>query len=191
MSRMQVTPTWNTTNPRLTRPTRWLVLPRPPSFKAYTMLAREDIQAGSRPETTAASKVAATVKISTGVSMSKVIQEGGGLSRLRKVALSQPTARDARPIPSTAPMPATRRLSVSICRTRRVRVAPREDLMASSFARREARANCMFITLTQAMRSTPRQKASMVSNVPRKGRGVKVLMRGWTSAALKALLVSA
>jgi hypothetical protein len=104
--------------------------------------------------------------------MSKVIHEGGRFSRLRRVADSQSTAREARAMPNPAPAPATIRLSVSICRTRRVRVAPREERMASSRARKVARANCMFITFTQAMRSTPTQKASMVRRVPRRGRGV-------------------
>ena len=65
-------------------------------------------------------------------------------------------------MPIAAPMPATSRLSVSIWRMRRMRVAPSDDRIASSFARSVARANCMFITLTHAMSSTPTQKPSIV-----------------------------
>ena len=55
---------------------------------------------------------------------------------------------------------------------RRTRVAPSDERTASSFARSVARANCMFITFTHAMSSTPTQNASIVHNVPRSGRGV-------------------
>ena len=106
---------------------RMPVLPRPPSLRASTTLARDEVHAGSRPDTTAAISAAPTVKASTGPSMSKVIHEGGGLSLLRTAALSQSTDTRARPMPSTAPMPATIRLSVSICRTTRPRVAPSEQ----------------------------------------------------------------
>ena len=41
----------------------------------------------------------------------------------------------------------------------RPRVAPSDERIASSLARSVARANCMFITLTQAMSSTPTQNA--------------------------------
>ena len=62
--------------------------------------------------------------------------------------------------------------------------------MASSLARRVARANCMFITLTQPISSTPTQKPSIVSRVPRSGSGVYVLSRGSTWPVLNCLLVS-
>ena len=93
-------------------------------------------------------------------------------------------------MPSTAPMPATSRLSVSICVMSRVRVAPSDERIASSLARSVARANCMFITLTQAMSSTPTQKPSIVHSVARSGRGVYVLRSGSTCPLLKRLLVS-
>ena len=57
-------------------------------------------------------------------------------------------------------------------------------------ARSVARANCMFITLTQAISSTPTQKPSIVSSVPRSGRGVKVLISGSTWPVLNCLFVS-
>ncbi len=73
-------------------------------------------------------------------------------------------------MPSTAPRPARITLSVSIWRIRRIRVAPSDDRTASSRARSVARANCMFITFTHAMSSTPTQNASIVQSVPRSRR---------------------
>ncbi len=93
-------------------------------------------------------------------------------------------------MPIDAPMPATSRLSVSIWRISRTRVAPSDERIASSLARSVARANCMFITLTQAISSTPTQKPSIVSSVPRSWRGVKVLISGSTWPVLNCLLVS-
>ena len=69
------------------------VLPRPPSFSAPTTLARDAIQAGSSPETTAATSVAPTVNVSTKTSMSNTIHAGGGVSRLRTVVDSVSIAR--------------------------------------------------------------------------------------------------
>ena len=92
-------------------------------------------------------------------------------------------------MPTTAPMPATSRLSVSICRTRRRREAPSDERTASSLARSVARANCMFITLTQEISSTPTQKPSIVHSVPRSGRGVKVSSSGCTWPVLNCLFV--
>jgi hypothetical protein len=71
-----------------------------------------------------------------------------------------------------APADATSTLSVNIWRTSRPRVAPRDERIASSFARRVARANCMFITLTHAISSTATQKPSIVSSVPLRPSGV-------------------
>ena len=79
---------------------------------------------------------------------------------------------------------------MSIWRISRIRVAPSDDRMASSLARSVARANCMFITLTQAISSTPTQKPSIVRSVPRSGRGVKVLISGSTWPVLNCLLVA-
>jgi hypothetical protein len=93
-------------------------------------------------------------------------------------------------MPSAAPAPASSRLSVSICRMRRPRVAPSDERTASSRIRSVARANCMFITLTHAMSSTPAQNASIVSSVPRSGSGVNDLMSGSTSPVLNCLFVS-
>ena len=98
-----------------------------------------------------------------------MIQFGIGFCRLRTVADSQPIDAYASTMPTTAPIPATSRLSVSICRTRRMRDAPSDDRTASSFARKVARANCMFITLTHEMSSTPTQNPSIVHSVPRSG----------------------
>ena len=70
-------------------------------------------------------------------------------------------------MPRTAPAAASSELSVSICRISRLRVAPSDDRTASSRARSVARANCMFITLTHAMSSTPTQNASIVHIMPR------------------------
>ncbi len=190
ISSTQVTPIWNTTRPRVTIPTLRVVLPRPPSLSAPTTPARDDIQAGSRPEPTAATSMAATVKASTGASRSKRIQAGGGVGRLRMTADSQSTDTLASPIPRAQPMAARSRLSVSICRTSRARVAPSEERTASSRARNAARPNCMFITLTHAISSTPTQKPSMVRSVPRRGLGVKVTIRGCTCAVSNDLFVS-
>ncbi len=76
-------------------------------------------------------------------------------------------------MPAAAPIAATSRLSVSICRISRMRVAPSDERTASSLARSVARANCMFITLTHEISSTPTQNPSIVQSVPRSGRGVK------------------
>jgi hypothetical protein len=167
-----------------------LVLPRPPSFRTETTFAREAIQAGKRPETTAAARVASTETARTDASMSNRIQAGGGLSSPRMVVDRASTQSEASPTPRTAPSPARSRLSVSICAIRRSRLAPSEERTASSRARSVARANCMFITLTQAITSTPTQKASMVRSVPERGRGVKVLISGSTWPAENCLLVS-
>ena len=43
-----------------------------------------------------------------------------------------------------------------------MRVAPSDERTASSLARSVARANCMFITLTHAISSTPTQNPSIV-----------------------------
>jgi hypothetical protein len=79
---------------------------------------------------------------------------------------------------------------VSIWRISRPRVAPSDERTASSLARSVARANCMFITLTQAMSSTPTQKPSIVYSVPRSGRGVNVSMSICTWPVLNCLFVS-
>ena len=71
-----------------------------------------------------------------------------------------------------------------------MRVAPSDERIASSLARSVARANCMFITLTHAMSSTPTQKPSIVNSVPRSGRGVNVAMSGSTRPALNCLFES-
>ena len=115
-----------------------------------------------------------TVISRTLASTSNVIHEGGGFSRFRTVADSQSIDAYASAIPTTAPMPAMSRLSVSICPTSRIRDAPSDDRTASSFARSVARANCMFITFTHEMSSTPTQNPSIVHSVPRSGRGVYV-----------------
>ncbi len=94
-------------------------------------------------------------------------------------------------MPMTAPPPASSALSVTICRMRRPRVAPMADRTASSRARSVARANCMFITFTHAMTSTPTQKASIVHIVPRSCVPVNWSMSGSTWALLNALFVSA
>ena len=62
---MQVTTIWKTTRPREITVTPRLVVPRPPSRSTALVLARDDIHAGSRPESTAARIVAATVTAST------------------------------------------------------------------------------------------------------------------------------
>ena len=108
----------------------------------------------------------ATVTASTRTSMSKVIHVGGPYCMLCTVAHSQSAAAYASGMPRAAPAVAIRMLSVSICRMSRPRAAPSDDRTASSLARSAARANCMFITLTHAMSSTPTQKPSMVSSVP-------------------------
>ena len=117
-----------------------------------------------------------------------MIHAGGGFSRFRTVADSQSIDAYARPMPTTAPMPATSRLSVSICRTSRMRDAPSDDRTASSLARSVARANCMFITLTHEMSSTPTQNPSIVHSVPRSGRGVKVSSSGCDLAGVELLV---
>ena len=66
-----------------------LVLPRPPPLSTSTTEARDDIQAGTSPDTTAATIVAATVHASTRPSTSNVIHDGGGFSRLCSVDDSQ------------------------------------------------------------------------------------------------------
>ena len=73
MSRMQVTRIWNTTRLRVMKATVRPVLPRPDSLRASEALAREETHAGIRPETRAATSVAATVKASTLPSMLKVM----------------------------------------------------------------------------------------------------------------------
>jgi hypothetical protein len=93
-------------------------------------------------------------------------------------------------MPRAAPALATMTLSVSICRTSRPRVAPSEARTASSRARSAARANCMFITLTHAMSSTPTQNPSIVSSAPRRPSGVYTRMSGSTRPAVKRLFVS-
>src|SRR5437763_1289603 len=167
-----------------------LVLPRPASRSTSTAFARDEIHAGSRPENIAAAIVDRTVKASTGASTSNVIQDGGGFSRFLTVADNQSIDAYARTMPTSAPIPATSRLSVSIWRTSRVRVAPSEERTASSFARSVARANCMFITFTHEMSNTPTQNPSIVHSVPRSGRGVYASSSGCTWPVLNFLFVS-
>ena len=86
---MLVTTTWNTTRPRMTNLVARLVPPRPPSLSTAATLARDAIQAGRRPETIAAANIAIRLKPSTGPSMSNVIHDGGGKSKLRTVVFSR------------------------------------------------------------------------------------------------------
>ena len=86
MRRMHVITIWNTTRPRVTRPTPWPLPPRPPSLSTVTVLARDAIHAGSSPDTTAATSVAPTVNARTGASIWNAIHEGGGFSRFRNAA---------------------------------------------------------------------------------------------------------
>ena len=60
-------------------------------------------------------------------------------------------------------------------------MAPSDERMASSLALKVARANCMFMTLTQAMSKTPMQKANMVSSMPVMNDPVNVVMSGRTN----------
>ena len=186
-----MTTIWNTTRPRETSATRRLVPPRPPPSRSTAFVsAPDDIHAGSRPDATAAPMAATTETASTTRSTSNVIHDGGGVSRLRTDADSQSIEKYASAMPIAAPIEAISRLSVSICRTSRARDAPSDDRTASSLARSIARANCMFITFTHAMSSTPTQKPSIVRSVPRSGRGVKVLISGSTCPVLNVLFVA-
>jgi hypothetical protein len=65
------------------------VLPRPPSLNTSTAFARDDINAGRSPDSTAAATVESTVIIRTVASTSNVIHEGGGFSRFLTVDDSQ------------------------------------------------------------------------------------------------------
>jgi hypothetical protein len=100
------------------------------------------------------------------------IQSGGPFSMLCSVAFSQSDEKYDSTMPSAAPTAATSRLSVSIWRISRIRAAPSAERTASSFARSVARANCMFMTFTHAMSSTPTQNPSIVHSVPRSETGV-------------------
>ena len=84
-----------------------------------------------------------------------------------------------------APKTATTRLSVSICLTSRQRVAPSAPRIASSFARKAARPNCMFITFTQAMSSTRMTAPSIAQTICRSCTPVKALINGITLAEVK------
>ena len=66
--------------------------------------------------------------------------------------------------PSTPPHTASSRLSVSSCRTTRVRRAPRASRTAISRRRLDPRASSRFATLAQAMRSTKPTAASSTSS---------------------------
>src|SRR5438128_662885 len=81
ISRTHATAIWNTTSAREMRLVRRLVL-RPPSRRTAFVSAREDIQAGRSPDSTAAASIATTLIASADASTSNVIQDGGGLSRL-------------------------------------------------------------------------------------------------------------
>ena len=93
ISSTQVTTIWNTTSPREITLLLRLVLPRPPSRNTAFVSARDDIHAGSSPDATAAIIVAPTVTDRTTASTSKVIHDGGGVSRLCSVADSQSMER--------------------------------------------------------------------------------------------------
>ena len=82
----------------------------------------------------------------------------------------------------TAPISATRKLSVIICLTSRQRVAPSAPRMASSFARKAARPNCMFITFTHAISKTTTTAPSIAYTVWRSCGPVNVLSSGCTLA---------
>ncbi len=75
-----------------------------------------------------------------------------------------------------------RKLSVNICLTMRHWVAPRAPRIATSRARSAARPNCMFITLTQAMRSTTTTAPSMAYMIWRSCWPVNALINGCTLA---------
>src|SRR6476469_4894807 len=100
---MHVTTIWNTTSPRETSVTARLVFPRHASRSTSTAFARDDIHAGSRPETTAAVSVQNTVNTSACASTSNVIHDGGGFSMFLTVADSQSVAPYASAIPTAAP----------------------------------------------------------------------------------------
>ena len=106
--------------------------------------ARDDIQAGRSPETTAATSVARDRECQDESSTSNVIHDGGGFSRRWTVADSQSVDAYARRDADAAPMPATSRLSVSICRiSRHARGAERRsDRRAPLHAASPARTAC-------------------------------------------------
>ncbi len=91
--------------------------------------------------------------------------------------------------PAIAPKKATTILSVSICLTRRQRVAPSAPRIASSFARKAARPNCMFITFTQAISKTRMTAPSMAQTIWRNCTPVKKLISGCTAAEVRSLFV--
>jgi len=71
-----------------------------------------------------------------------------------EAATSALTAQDASISPSPPPAAAITTLSVSNCRTRRIRLAPRAVRSAISLRRDAARASSRLATLAQAMSST-------------------------------------
>src|SRR6187549_537295 len=93
MRRMQVIAIWKTTRPRVSRPTWRDELPRPESLRVEAESMRDEMSAGIRPETRAATRVEATLTRRARPLISKTIQRGGPLFWLRKEEASQSTDR--------------------------------------------------------------------------------------------------
>jgi len=144
--------------------------------------------AGSRPETTAAISVALTVNINT----ADRCERDPRRNRVVEIA-------DRRGQPVVAEIGETdadRRADQcdeqafgQHLRISRPRVAPSDDRTASSFARSVARANCMFITLTHAISSTPTQNRASSAASRAVGRRERLDQR-FDLPALNCLFVS-
>jgi hypothetical protein len=148
------------------RRSRWrpLAAERPPSLSVSARFSREACQAGAQPKSMPARLVAAIVNSSTGTLSRTSASDGsvkGGM-----VAWITSSSPRARATPRAPPTSASTTLSVSSCRTSRLRPAPSAERTTSSRWRAEPRASCRFATLAQAISSTKPTAASS-SHSPR------------------------
>ena len=95
-------------------------------------------------------------------------KSSGGISAIGSaVGTSRTTigaATTANSTPRTPPAPASNRLSVSICRTRRSRLAPTAVLTASSVCRASARDHSRLARLVHAINNTHSDAPTMAHN---------------------------
>ncbi len=136
-------------------------MPRPPSRRTSFRSVRDARTAGRRPTTS-------PVPSATTAMYEKTRQSNGRSNRIGRSAGSlMPDSRtlSQRPMnaPARPPAPASIRLSVSICRTRRRRPAPSAARSASSRRRTVARTISRFTTFTHA---TSRTSATSSRNTP-------------------------
>ena len=122
----------------------------PPSLSERCTSAPANRSTGASPNSTPVRRVLPSVKRKT-LRSKRTSSRRGRFSRPSAIRKSMP--KPARNRPTTAPVPASTRLSVSICRLRRTRPAPIAVRTAISRPRSDIRAKRRLVTFAQAISS--------------------------------------